>query len=485
MHRLRRRFLLQGLIALDALAIAVSLLFGLFLAVAGGRYAAFRDFLLARASLPNAALIGAFLLVSQRIFDYCGLYRSRRLAARRELYHRIVRAVSITTLLLGVIGAATARERVPGAVFRVEVLDLPFLAAFWSAAVATVAAQRAGVHRVLEGLRRRGRNLRHVLIVGNGPRGRWFAESLESRPELGYRVLGFLDDAPAAPGAPCRLLGGIGDLGRLLRTGPVDEVAVMLPIKTFYSEVARIVSICEEQGVVVRLPADLFNARLAQVESEQFEDLRVLTLFTVRGSAPAFLIKRLADVVLSAASVLVTAPLWALIAVAIRLDSPGPVLFQQLRVGQNGRRFRIWKFRTMITGAEARQPELEHLNEARGAAFKIRDDPRATRFGRWLRRTSLDELPQLINVLTGDMSLVGPRPLPLRDAERLSEDWQRRRFSVRPGLTCLWQAGGRHALAFEDWMRLDLDYIDNWSLLLDLKILLRTVPAVWTGVGAS
>jgi exopolysaccharide biosynthesis polyprenyl glycosylphosphotransferase len=249
--------------------------------------------------------------------------------------------------------------------------------------------------------------------------------------------------------------------------------------------VERIVSLCEQHGVVVRVPGDLFAVRLARVESEQFEDLSVLTLFTGCGSAPASLVKRAADVALSAAALALAAPLMALIALAIKMDSRGPVLFRQTRMGCNGRRFRMLKFRTMTADAEARQPELEHLNEVCGAAFKLRNDPRVTRLGRWLRRSSLDELPQLINVLAGEMSLVGPRPLPLRDVDRLNQDWQRRRFSVRPGLTCLWQAGGRHRLEFEEWMRLDLDYIDNWSLLLDLKILFRTLPALWTGAGAS
>jgi exopolysaccharide biosynthesis polyprenyl glycosylphosphotransferase len=273
------------------------------------------------------------------------------------------------------------------------------------------------------------------------------------------------------------------DVGEVGMT--VDEVAVTLPLKTFYAEAAQVIAVCEQHGVVVRIPGDLFNARLARVESEQLEDLSVVTLFTGRGSVPCFWIKRAADVALSTVALTVLAPLLAVIAAVVKLDSPGPVLFRQVRMGQNGRRFRMLKFRTMGTDAEARQAELEHLNEASGAAFKMRHDPRVTRVGRWLRRTSLDELPQLINVLRGEMSLVGPRPLPLRDVERLSQDWQRRRFSVRPGLTCLWQAGGRHRIAFDDWMRLDLQYIDNWSLGLDLKILLRTVPALLSGAGAS
>jgi exopolysaccharide biosynthesis polyprenyl glycosylphosphotransferase len=357
--------------------------------------------------------------------------------------------------------------------------------AFWLGAAAILGGARVLLYRGLAGLRRRGRNLRYILVVGAGPRGRRLAEAVESRLELGCRVAGFVDEGPAALAVGDRLLGGFSDLDRLLGSRPVDEVAVALPIKTFYTEAARIVALCEERGVLVRLEGDLFNARLARLESEQMDDLSLLTLFTGRGSVLSHAVKRMVDVAGSAAGLLALTPVLILIALAVRCGSPGRVLFRQTRLGQNGRRFRLWKFRTMVADAEKRQAEMEARNEVRGAAFKIQDDPRITRAGRWLRRTSLDELPQLVNVLCGEMSLVGPRPLPERDGERLREDWQRRRFSVRPGLTGLWQAGGRHRIGFEEWMRMDLAYIDNWSLLLDLKILLRTLPAVWSGAGAS
>jgi exopolysaccharide biosynthesis polyprenyl glycosylphosphotransferase len=195
-------------------------------------------------------------------------------------------------------------------------------------------------------------------------------------------------------------------------------------------------------------------------------------------------IKRVFDVTAGGLGLIALAPLLAAIALAIRLTSPGPTFFIQERYGLNRRIFRMYKFRTMVANAEALQLALEHLNEAAGPVFKIRDDPRITAVGRFLRRTSLDELPQLINVVTGDMSLVGPRPLPLRDVRHFGEGALMRRFSVRPGLTGLWQVSGRSELGFEDWIRLDLQYIDRWSIGLDLKILLRTVPAVVRGAGA-
>jgi len=178
-------------------------------------------------------------------------------------------------------------------------------------------------------------------------------------------------------------------------------------------------------------------------------------------------------------------PLFVLTAVLIRLTSRGPAVFVQKRLGLNKRHFGIYKFRTMVVDAEKRMKEIEHLNEVTGPVFKIKNDPRITPLGRFLRKTSIDELPQLFNVLKGDMSLVGPRPLPIRDYEGFNEDWQRRRFSVRPGITCLWQIGGRSSISFEKWMELDLQYIDKWSLKLDMEILVKTIPAVLRGSGAA
>ncbi len=191
------------------------------------------------------------------------------------------------------------------------------------------------------------------------------------------------------------------------------------------------------------------------------------------------------DLAVALVFLVICGPLFALVAIAIKLDSTGPVFFIQERVGLSKRRFRMIKFRTMSMDAEARMKDIEHLNEKTGPIFKIRNDPRITRVGRWLRKTSIDELPQLINVLLGDMSIVGPRPLSVRDALRMEEAWQKRRFSVKPGLTCLWQVSGRSNLSFEQWMQLDLEYIDHWSLGLDASILLRTIPAIVLARGAS
>jgi exopolysaccharide biosynthesis polyprenyl glycosylphosphotransferase len=196
-------------------------------------------------------------------------------------------------------------------------------------------------------------------------------------------------------------------------------------------------------------------------------------------------LKRAVDFLGSAALLILISPALLVTAILIKLSSHGPVLFKQNRLGLNKRHFSIYKFRTMVVDAEKRMSEIAHLNEVSGPVFKIKHDPRITPVGRFLRKTSIDELPQLFNVLKGDMSLVGPRPLPVRDYEGFSEDWQRRRFSVKPGITCLWQVAGRSSIPFEHWMELDLQYIDKWSLWLDFKILLRTIPAVLRGSGAA
>jgi exopolysaccharide biosynthesis polyprenyl glycosylphosphotransferase len=195
-------------------------------------------------------------------------------------------------------------------------------------------------------------------------------------------------------------------------------------------------------------------------------------------------IKRVSDIIISAIALIFLAPFFAIVGILIILDSRGPIFFVQERVGYNKRRFKLYKFRTMTSDAEEKQKEIEYLNEASGPVFKIKDDPRVTKIGKILRKTSIDELPQFFNTLAGEMSLVGPRPLPIRDYELFEENWQKRRLSVKPGLTCLWQISGRNALPFDKMIELDMEYIDNWSLLLDLKILVKTIPAVFRGTGA-
>lgn len=236
---------------------------------------------------------------------------------------------------------------------------------------------------------------------------------------------------------------------------------------------------------MIRYLSQLFDTKIARSTGGIFEDFPVLKMKSVPQAGWQYLTKYAIDVILSFSLIILTAPLMLLSAVAIRLTSPGSVFFVQDRVGYNKRIFPLYKFRTMVADAEKHQEKLKAQNEMDGPVFKIQNDPRVTMVGRFLRKTSIDELPQLFNVLKGDMSLVGPRPLPVRDYNGFSKDWQRRHFSMKPGITCIWQISGRNSISFEDWMKLDMEYIDNWSLLGDLKILLKTIPAVIFGHGAA
>ena len=264
----------------------------------------------------------------------------------------------------------------------------------------------------------------------------------------------------------------------------VDEVLVALPMDKYGPVVEAIVRQCEEQGIIVRLRTEMSNLHVARSYIDELQGLAVLTIQSGPLDSWRLVVKRLIDIVVSAAVLIALAPLFIVVALLIKLESAGPVFFTQERVGYNKRRFKILKFRTMVADSDKQQEALEHLNEADGPVFKIKNDPRITRLGWFLRRFSIDELPQLLNVLKGDMSLVGPRPLPVRDVERIELRWHKRRFSIKPGITCLWQVNGRSNIGFDDWVRMDLEYIDQWSLALDFRILVKTLPAVFLGPGA-
>jgi exopolysaccharide biosynthesis polyprenyl glycosylphosphotransferase len=276
----------------------------------------------------------------------------------------------------------------------------------------------------------------------------------------------------------------ISELKALLDAEPVDEVFIALPREKYGAVVETIVHLCEEQGIIVRVQPEIFNLKVAKWHMDMLDGMPMVTIRSGPPDGWSLVAKRLIDICGSAVFLLAAAPLMLLTAVLIKLDSPGPVFFKQERVGLHKRRFQLIKFRTMTEGAERQQQLLEHLNEADGPVFKIKDDPRITRVGKFLRRFSIDELPQLFNVLKGEMSLVGPRPLPVRDVQRIALQWHKRRLSMKPGVTCLWQVNGRSDVSFDHWVRMDLEYIDKWSLGLDLKILLRTIPTVLKGAGA-
>ncbi len=334
-----------------------------------------------------------------------------------------------------------------------------------------------------------------VLIVGIGPIGRLTASDLRQRGRrraVGHlrlasengRETALLQRSYASDGAECRILGDMSQLEHVLRTVAVDEVYVAGKVRTNGEEMQEVIRSCERFGIPFAIPAYAFRLDRAQaVEANAVLD-GYLHYETHKPMLQQQAMKRLFDIVASAVALWLLLPLFVVVVALIKMTSRGPVFFRQTRVGLHGRTFNMLKFRSMVVNAESLKSSLAALNEQAGPVFKMRHDPRVTAIGRFIRKYSIDELPQLINVLRGDMSVVGPRP-PVPDELLKYEAWQRRRLSVRPGLTCIWQVSGRNQISFEDWMLLDMQYIDHWSLARDFQLIFRTIPVVITGRGAS
>ena len=437
------------------------------------------SFLSMRIRIQNFLLFTGFLFAWQFIFSAFGLYHSRRLSNPSREGLDILKATSIGTLVFW--GAAV--------LFNIVMITSRFLIIFWAVSSLSDISIRLILRQLLNWFRLRKRNLRFILIVGTNERAVRFCQKIESRPELGYRLVGFVENSwkgnPEFLNSGCRIVTDFDGFSSFVRENVVDEVVVCLPVRSFYNQILSISKICEEHGIIFRRFSSIYDLKLSRSETDHFEGLSLITHYTGSISGWPLLVKRMMDILFSLFLLVIFSPLFLVSAVLIKRSSPGPVFFSQERVGLNKRRFRLYKFRTMIPDAERKLAELECFNELSGPVFKIKNDPRITPIGKFLRKTSIDELPQLYNVLIGDMSLVGPRALPVRDYNGFDQDWHRRRFSVRPGITCLWQVNGRNNIPFDQWMELDLEYIDNWSLWLDAKILLKTIPAVISGHGAA
>ncbi len=425
------------------------------------------------AQLALLAVLSFFWTVLLHALD---LYSSRRMVNRMNEALAILSAVIIAAGALSVVGALLSFPTNSG----------PFQQWFLSTSLVLLFGGRIACRAFLHAARAHGRNQRHVAIVGAGQEAQNLAHKLQARPHTGFQLIGLFDDAPVLATLDDDLPAGgtLSQLKHQLVRAPVDEVLIALPMASHYEEIMDMLAYCERVGVSVRVINEFVNHACRDVSLEFIDDTACLQFSSENNWGWQGKAKTLMDWVLATAALVALAPLLITVAILIKLDSPGPVFFTQVRAGKNKRRFKLFKFRTMVKEAEALQEALEAHNEAGGPVFKIRNDPRVTKLGAFLRRYSIDELPQLINVVLGDMSLVGPRPLPLRDVERFDQDWYSRRFSVRPGLTCSWVMAGRSELEFDDWVQLDLDYIDNWSLGRDLSICLNTIPRVLRGSGA-
>ena len=356
----------------------------------------------------------------------------------------------------------------------------------WCAIVGLLCAWRG----LLIGFRRwrwaRGIGRERVLVVGGTGLGRQVMEGIVAQPFLGYALVGYLEDREPPPGKRpdmhFRYLGPIEELPALIRSGAVDQVIIALPFWRHH-QLPELVTICRSAGMDFRVAPDLYELSFDRVDVGNLSGIPLIGLKELSLKGWNLVIKRAMDLALVLLAAPFALPLAALIALAIKRDSPGPVIFKQRRVGRGGRMFTIYKFRTMVVDAEARKADLVALNEADGPIFKIANDPRMTRVGRLLRRTSLDELPNLWNVLRGEMSLVGPRPPTPEEVEQY-EEWHKRRLEVKPGMTGLWQVLGRSDTSFDEMVRLDIYYAENWSPGMDLRIMLQTIPAVLSGKGA-
>jgi exopolysaccharide biosynthesis polyprenyl glycosylphosphotransferase len=410
------------------------------------------------------------------------------LASRREGAYDVRRGRPLLDELYAVINATTT------AIMLLVVLVFFYRRLFYSRIIFVYAGLMIivliGVARVirqfvLTRMRQAGSGVDRVLIIGAGEVGRTVMRNLIAQPELGYRVVGFLDDNPvksATDIGPIKAFGPLENLPQAVSENAIDQVIITLPWQ-YHRRTVRLVTEAEHAGVRARVVPDLFQLSLGGVDVEAINGIPLISVKGTALTGTNAAIKRAVDLIISGVGVVVAAPVWLLIALAIKLDSPGPVLFCQERAGRHGKPFTVYKFRSMYVNAEALLEKLRSQNEASGPLFKVRDDPRRTRVGRFIRKTSLDELPQVINVLRGEMSWVGPRPAILSEVAQY-QDWHRKRLEVLPGMTGLWQVSGRSDLTFDEMVMLDIYYAENWSLGLDLRIILRTIPVALFGDGA-
>jgi exopolysaccharide biosynthesis polyprenyl glycosylphosphotransferase len=477
-HEIIRRIGFRALMVVDIGLLIISFGLAVLLSSNSFKWTTITYFFTSKVSLSSCALFAIGILLCHSFLSFCNLYESKRMSGKDAEAADVLRAVTLSTACLWC----------GGRLFSILDARSYFLLAFWAIGSAAVIATRVLVRYFLGAMRRRGRNLHYILVLGSNARAIEFGRRIEEMPERGYRLLGFVDDE--WPGMEefektgLRLACSNAGLAEFLRKNVVDEIAIFLPLRSFYERAAEMAKLAKQHGILARLDTDIFDLKLAYRRTEATDGASHIVASSSGIDDWQLLVKRGLDVAGSLVLLIILSPLFLIVAALIKLTSPGTVFFAQKRVGLNKRQFTMYKFRTMVPEAESIQEKVAHLNEMTGPVFKIKNDPRITPLGRILRRTSIDELPQLFNVLKGDMSLVGPRAIPVRDYQFFSEDWHRRRFSVPPGITCLWQVSGRNTIPFEQWMMLDMQYIDRWSLWLDIKILALTIPAVFRGSGA-
>lgn len=424
----------------------------------------------------NRVLVGFCLLIWIATLSFIGAYKDFRTKTLGKSIWQIFLAGVATLLMVGT----------PIFAFKLFLTSRLFIAIFWANTVILLLIGRYLLNLFLDYIHSRGYNHINLLIVGTGKRARDFIRTVKSHSNWGLNIVGLIDDEHGMFGKEIegyRVLGRIQDIPFIIHRKVIDRVIFVVP-RLWLNRIDEAILACEREGISTSISMDLYNLRIATVRQTDFSGFPLLEFETFSAQAWQLFVKRVIDVILALFLILLLSPLFLLISLAIKITSRGPVFFKQQRCGMNNRTFTLYKFRSMVVNAEMKKRELEKMNEMDGPVFKIKRDPRITMIGRILRKSSLDELPQLFNVLMGDMSFVGPRP-PLAVEVELYKQWQRRRLSLKPGLTCIWQVSGRNQIGFEKWMEMDMQYIDNWSLWLDFKIMAKTVFVVLFGYGAS
>jgi len=419
-----------------------------------------------------------FLSVAWGLFLYIlGMYASFRLKSTLDVFSIILRAGRTVFLPFGCITY----------LFKIGYVSRGLIGYAFGFTIFLIAIEKMTMVIFFRYLRQKGFNFRNLLIVGTGRRARSFITQINHRREFGLKIVSVIDPDKSRVGETIcghQVVGTLEDIPDILINTAIDNVIFIVP-RSSLNAIEKQVLCCETLGVTAHVAVDLFPMQFTQGRPESLLGLPIMTFESVSDKHQQLIIKRLLDIILSGIGLIILAPVFLCVALSVRLTSPGPVMFAQERCSLNGRRFKLFKFRTMVVDAESKMEELMAFNQMEGPAFKMDNDPRITPIGKILRKLSLDELPQLWNVFQGDMSLVGPRP-PLPKEVQQYDFWQRRRLSMRPGITCLWQVGGRNKIKdFDEWAKLDLKYIDEWSLALDFKILLKTFPVVLGGVGAK
>ena len=482
----KHKLILQAYRISDLLAFIIAGLIAAWIAGISNHHSGMWEILSIRFTLVNLAGYLVLALLWLVVFDRIKLYSPMK--PKQTLLEEAV-------IIGWATGIATGIYALVSFFFEISLFTHIFLLSFWVFSTALTLVLRKGLRMLLKKVHLGDNNERRIMVIGTNEAARNYVELIKSNREMGFNFVGYISNTRPESVPESEYLGAESDFKCIFDNTVVDEVVITLPIHDFTTEVEELIDYASAHGILVRLPMSqlfgsmfgnhVFRLRTEMVSRSPESASSDLVLSSGHHMGWEYIAKRAFDFCAASVLLILASPLMIGAALAIKFTSKGDILFVQDRYGYNGRVFRLYKFRTMIQNADELQEALRKQNERAGAAFKIKDDPRVTSVGKFLRKSSIDELPQLLNVIKGEMSLVGPRPLPLADYERFQEVSHMRRLSVLPGITCTWQAGGRDNVTFDEWMELDMAYIDNWSLLNDFMILLKTVPAVLFGRGAS